>query len=147
MTAQRERVIDISLRGDEHVRVYRETNGQRGYLWNGSPILLLTTQGRRSGKERTIPLIFTDWGDGRAVIASRGGSPTHPAWYLNLSEEPRVRVQVKAVRYEAIARTAPSPEREHIWAKAVEHWPSYDSYQARTARKIPVVVLDSVKEL
>jgi deazaflavin-dependent oxidoreductase (nitroreductase family) len=147
MTEPHARDIDLSLRGDEHVRVYRETNGERGYLWNGSPILLLTTKGRRSAKERTIPLIFTVWGDSWAVIASRGGSPTHPAWYLNLREEPHVGVQIKANAYHAVARTAPSPERERIWAEAIKHWPSYDLYQSRAARQIPVVVLDPVKEL
>lgn len=141
------RAIDLSLRGDEHVRVYRETNGETGYLWNGSPILLLTTRGRRSGDERTIPIIFTPWGESWAVIASRGGSPTHPAWYLNLCDEPHVGVQVKADKYEAVARTAASPEREQIWAAAVAHWPNYDVYQSRTTRAIPVVVLDPARKL
>lgn len=134
--------IDISLRGDEHVRVYRETHGETGYLWNGSPILLLTTRGRRSGEERTIPIIFTPWRGGWAIFASRGGSPTHPAWYLNLQAEPHVKVQIKAEEFAAVGRTAASPEREQIWAEAIKHWPNYDVYQSRTTREIPVVVLE-----
>lgn len=133
---------DLSLLGDEHVRVYRQTNGERGHLWNGSPVLLLTTMGRRSGELRTVPLIYTSWRESLAVIASRGGSPTHPAWYLNLLAQPRVQVQVKARVYDAVARSAVSPEREQIWAAAVAHWPNYDLYQSRTTRQIPVVVLD-----
>ena len=133
---------DISLLGDEHVRVYRETNGEKGYLWNGAPILLLTTKGRVSGEARTIPIIYTPYGDSFVIIASKGGSPTHPKWYLNIEAEPRVEVQVKADKYEAVARTAPSPEREKIWAEAIKIWPNYNIYQSRTSRQIPVVVIE-----
>jgi len=138
---------DISLRGEEHVRLYRETNGEQGSIWNGVPILLLTTKGRRSGQPRTIAIIFTPHGDGWVIIASRGGSPTHPAWYLNLLDEPRAQVQVKGDVYEAVARTADSPEREQLWAEAVKTWPSYDIYQSRTSRQIPVVVLEPLRNL
>lgn len=138
---------DISLLGAEHVRVYRETNGEVGYIWNGSPILLLTSKGRKSGEDRTIPIIYTDWKDGWAIIASKGGSPTHPKWYLNVEADPHVQVQVKGDIYEAVARTAESPEREQIWAEAIKHWPNYDVYQSRTDRKIPVVVLNPVRKL
>ena len=136
---------DLSLLGEEHVRVYRETGGETGYLWNGAPILLLTTKGRLSGEPRTIAIIFSKVGDSYVIIASKGGSPTHPKWYLNVLEEPRVQVQVKAERFEAIARTAGPGERERLWAEAVKTWPNYDVYQSRTTREIPVVVLDPVK--
>ena len=134
--------IDISLRGDDHVRLYRETNGEQGYIWNGAPTLLLTTKGRKSGEARTIPIIYTPYGDGYVIIASKGGSPTHPLWYLNVLEDPHVEVQVRADRFEASARTAESPERERIWAEAIKTWPRYDEYQSRTTRRIPVVVLE-----
>jgi deazaflavin-dependent oxidoreductase (nitroreductase family) len=133
---------DISLLGDAHVRAYRETDGERGYLWNGVPILLLTTRGRVSGEPRTIPIIFTQVGNAWVIIASRGGSPTHPKWYLNILAEPRVEVQVRADRFDAVARTAESAERELLWAKAIATWPKYDQYQSRTTRLIPVVVLE-----
>jgi deazaflavin-dependent oxidoreductase (nitroreductase family) len=141
------RPTDLSLLGDEHVRVYRETRGDRGYIWNGAPILLLTTKGRRSGQARTIPIIFTSHGSGWIVIASRGGSPTHPAWYLNILEDPHVQVQVKADRFVAIARTALFPERGRLWTRALETWPNYDVYQSRTTREIPVVVLEPRQKL
>lgn len=133
---------DISLIGPEHVRVYQETNGEKGYLWNGVPTLLFTTKGRKSGEPRTNPIIFTPVGDKYVIIASKGGSPTHPAWYLNILEDPNIEVQVKADKFAATARTAESPEREELWAEAVKAWPNYDVYQSRTERKIPVVVIE-----
>ena len=141
------RPVDTALLGDEHVRVYRETDGEQGYLWNGAPILLLTSKGRKTGQVRTIPIIFTPVGDGWAIIASKGGSPTHPVWYLNVTDDPKVQVQVKGEIYEAVARTAASPEREEIWAKALVGWPNYDVYQSRTTRQIPVVVLEPVRKI
>ncbi|MCB2077382.1 MAG: nitroreductase family deazaflavin-dependent oxidoreductase [Novosphingobium sp.] len=133
---------DITLIGDEHVRVYRETNGETGYLWNGVPTLLFTSKGRKSGEMRTIPIIYTPVGDKYVIIASKGGSPTHPAWYLNISEDPNIEVQIKGDVFPATARTAGSPEREELWAEAVKAWPNYDVYQSRTERKIPVVVIE-----
>jgi deazaflavin-dependent oxidoreductase (nitroreductase family) len=137
---------DITLLGDEHVRVYQETNGERGYLWNGVPTLLFTYTGRKSGQKRTLPIICTKIGDSYAIIASKGGSANHPLWYLSLLENPEVEVQVKADKFKAIARTAQSPEREAIWAEAVKAWPNFDVYQSRTDRVIPVVVLDPVRD-
>jgi deazaflavin-dependent oxidoreductase (nitroreductase family) len=133
---------DITLLGDEHVRVYRETNGETGYLWNGVPTLLLTMTGRKSGEKRTIPIIYTPVGDKYVIIASKGGSATHPAWYLNVSADPRIEVQIRGEVFAATARTAPSPEREDLWAAAVSAWPNYDVYQSRTTRLIPVVVIE-----
>jgi deazaflavin-dependent oxidoreductase (nitroreductase family) len=133
---------DISLVGEKHLRLYLETNGEQGYLWNGVPILVLTTKGRKSGEQRQIPIIFSRDGDNYFIIASKGGAPTHPAWYLNLVADPQVQVQVKGERFEAVARTAASPERERLWAIALKDWPSYDVYQSRTTRQIPVVVLE-----
>ena len=138
---------DLSLLGEAHVRLYRETNGERGYIWNGVPILLLTTTGRHSGQDRTIPIIYTSHDKGWIIVASRGGSPTHPAWYLNILNEPNVRVQIKANHYAAVARASVAPEREQLWARAVKTWPSYDVYQSRTTRQIPVVFIEPVHEL
>jgi deazaflavin-dependent oxidoreductase (nitroreductase family) len=134
--------IDTSLLGEAHVRLYRETNGEQGYIWNGAPILLLTTTGRQSGEPRTIPIIFSRYGDGYVIIASRGGSPTHPKWYLNILDNPHVQLQVKADKFAAVARTAETPEREEIWREALKTWPRYDEYQTRTSRLIPVVVIE-----
>jgi deazaflavin-dependent oxidoreductase (nitroreductase family) len=136
--------MDFTIAGDSHVRAYRETNGETGYIWNNAPTLLLTTRGRTSGQQHTTPLIFVRDGEHYVIIASLGGAPNHPAWYLNLQAEPRVQLQVKGDVFEAVARTAPSPERERLWAEAVKVWPQYDDYQALTQREIPVVVLERV---
>jgi len=136
---------DIGLLGPEHVRRYRETNGEEGYIWNGVTALIVTTKGRKSGEDRVIPIIFTQVDDVQVIIASKGGAPSHPAWYLNILDEPRVKVQIKGEEFDAIARTAESSERERLWAAACENWPAYDTYQSRTTRKIPVVVLERSK--
>ena len=135
---------DITLLGDEHVQRYRETEGEEGYLWNGATAMLLTTVGRRSGQERTAPLIFARNGDDYLVVASMGGAPMHPQWYLNLQANPRARVEVKADVIEVAARTATDEEKPALWAIVNEQWPNYDVYQSRTDRVIPLVVLSPV---
>jgi deazaflavin-dependent oxidoreductase (nitroreductase family) len=135
-------MIDRSLFGEEHVRRYRETAGEVGHIWNGVPTLLLTTTGRRSGDQRTTPLIYGQDGDRYVVVASKGGAPQHPAWYLNLSAQPAVELQVAAERFRARARTAAPNERERLWTLMAGIWPAYDDYQAKTERVIPVVVLE-----
>jgi deazaflavin-dependent oxidoreductase (nitroreductase family) len=133
------------LFGEEHVRRYIETDGEEGYTWReGSPILLLTTTGRKSGKEHTMPLIFGEADGSQVLVASRGGAPEHPAWYLNLEANPEVGVQVKGDVFRARARTAEGEERERLWKAMNEIWPHYDEYQTKTTRQIPVVVLDRV---
>jgi deazaflavin-dependent oxidoreductase (nitroreductase family) len=133
---------DDDLFGAEHVRVYRETKGARGYLWRrGSKILLLTTTGRRSGAPRTTPLIHVVDGDRWVVIASKGGAPDHPAWYTNLEADPHATIEVQADTVPVVATTAEGEERARLWAAMVEAWPAYDDYQAKTDREIPVVVL------
>ena len=132
---------DISLIGDEHVKVYRETNGEQGYLWNGAEILLLTTTGRKSGELRTSALIFGRDGDDLLLVASQGGAPTHPNWYHNLTANPDVEVQVKDDVFRATARTASDDEKARLWSIMTDVWPNYDAYQERTDRSIPVVVL------
>jgi deazaflavin-dependent oxidoreductase (nitroreductase family) len=131
------------LYGDEHVERYRATNGEEGYHWrNGTEILLLTTRGRRSGKEYTHALIMREIDGDHVIVASKGGAPQHPAWYLNMQEQPEVEVQVKADRFKARHRDAHGAERERLWKLMTEVWPDYDAYQARTDREIPVVVLE-----
>jgi deazaflavin-dependent oxidoreductase (nitroreductase family) len=135
-----------TLFGEEHVSRYIETDGEEGYIWReGSTILLLTTTGRKSGKEITMPLIFGEDGDSQVLVASRGGAPEHPGWYLNLEANPEVAVQVKADKFRARARTAEGEERERLWKMMNEIWPHYDEYQTKTTRQIPVVVLDRIQ--
>ena len=132
---------DLQLVGPEHVRRYQETDGEVGYLWNGVPILLLTTTGRKSGQPRTNALIFGRDGDDYLVVASMGGAPTHPNWYANLLADPAAQIQVRADKMAVTARTAGDTEKDRLWKVVTDVWPNYDVYQARTDRVIPVVVL------
>jgi deazaflavin-dependent oxidoreductase (nitroreductase family) len=136
--------LDLSLYGEEHVRRYRESNGEVGYLWNGVPTLILTTTGRKSGQPRDTPLICGVDGNSYVVIASLAGAPTHPQWYRNLLVDNHVQVQVKGDCFSATARTAEGAERDRLWRLMAEAWPSYETYQTRTERVIPVVVLERV---
>jgi len=132
------------LFGEEHVRRYRETDGEEGHDWRGSIVLLLTTTGRKSGEPRTMPLIYQPDGENYVIVASKGGWEHHPAWYLNLEADPDVEVQVKGDRFKARARTAEGEERERLWKLMAATWPQYDDYQRKTDRQIPVVVLERV---
>ena len=133
----------------EHVGRYRETGGADGHIWKGQdgkgnfPCLLLSTTGRKTGEARTTPLIYGRDGDDYVVIASQGGRPNHPAWYLNLSKNSAVEVQVEANVFDATARTAGVDDRDRLWKMMAEIYPPYDEYQERAAatRQIPVVVL------
>lgn len=135
------RNVDYSLLGEDHVRAYREYDGEVGYEWNGAPTLLLTTTGRRSGEPRTTPLIFGRDGDDHVIVASVGGMPDHPAWYLNLQADPHAHIQVKGEHLDVVAHTATDAEKPRLWALMNEVWPNYETYQSRTERVIPVVVL------
>lgn len=131
------------LFGTEHVKRYVETDGEVGHDWrDGVPTLILTTTGRRSGEARPTPLIYGRHGDAYLVVASKGGAPEPPAWYLNLTDDPDVQVQVKADRFRARARTATAEEKPELWRTMAEIWPAYDEYQGKTDREIPVVVLE-----
>ncbi len=126
----------------EHTRRYVESGGEDGHEWRpGVPTLLLTTTGRRSGVRRRTALIYGRDTADYVVVASKGGSPDHPAWYLNLQADPEVEIQVLDAALPATARTATGAERERLWALMLQAWPAYDDYQARTEREIPVVVL------
>ncbi|OAA21753.1 deazaflavin-dependent oxidoreductase, nitroreductase family [Frankia sp. EI5c] len=132
---------DLALVGAQHVARYRETDGAVGYEWNGVPTLLLTTTGRRSGQPRTSALIFGRDGADYLVVASKGGSPTAPAWSLNLAAYPNAEIQVRALHLPVVARVASDEEKPRLWKIMTGVWPNYDAYQARTERPIPVVVL------
>ncbi len=120
---------DDDLFGQEHVRVYRKTEGAHGYRWRGTTILLLTTIGRRSGQERTTPLIHRTDGGRWVVVASKGGAPEHPDWYKNLEANPEATIQVQAETIRVRARAAEGDERERLWKLMTENWPAYDDYQ------------------
>lgn len=126
----------------EHIRKYRETNGEEGYIWQGVPTLLLTTIGRRSGVPRTTALIVGRDGDRYLIVASQGGADAQPQWYLNLLEHPEVQLQVRADRFAARARTASPEEKARLWPIMAGIWPAYDDYQRKTSRDIPLVILE-----
>jgi deazaflavin-dependent oxidoreductase (nitroreductase family) len=126
---------------NQHIQEYIETDGEKGHNWQGTTTLLLTTQGRKSGKWRRTALIYGNDGDDYVVVASRGGHDDHPAWYLNLESNPEVRVQVGADKFTAQARTATPEEKARLWPIMLEKWPAYDDYQQKTDRDIPVVIL------
>lgn len=133
------------LFGAEHVRRYEETDGEVGHEWqDGVPTLLLTTKGRKTGRERKLALIYQEADGNPVVVASAGGSPKHPAWYLNLVETPEVGVQIKAEKFTARARRAEGEERAKLWERLAAVWPDYDEYTKRVDRDIPVVVLERV---
>lgn len=130
------------LFGQEHVEKYRETGGQVGHEWQpGVFTLLLTTTGRKTGRPFTTPLIYRRDGDDYVIVASKGGAPDHPDWYLNLQANPQVEIQVGGEVMTATAHTAEGAERERLWAAMAEVWPDYDAYARKTDRQIPVVVL------
>ena len=133
---------DYSLVGDEHVRRYVETDGEVGHLWNDVSCLVLWTTGRKSGERRASALIYVTSDDGVVVVASNGGAGGHPGWYRNLDADPAVEVQVGADRYAGRARLATGDERAELWRTMTDIWPDYDSYQARTDRQFPVVVIE-----
>jgi len=126
----------------EHTKEYVESGGQKGHEWRpGVPTLLLTTTGRKSGIRRRTALIYGRDTDRYVIVASKGGAPDHPAWYLNLAADADVEVQVLDEVFRARAETVQGEERTRLWALMRKTWPAYDDYQTKTDREIPVVVL------
>ena len=124
----------------EHTRKYVESGGEDGYMWRGFPTVVLTTTGRKSGDLRRNALIYGKDGDDFILIASYGGRPTHPLWYLNLVADPSVTIQERADVISGVAETVPEgEERDRLWAQMVSIFPPYAAYQAKTERRIPVV--------
>jgi deazaflavin-dependent oxidoreductase (nitroreductase family) len=144
----RRRRLAGELYGQEHVERYRATNGKEGHDWvEGAPVLLLTTTGRKSGEERTTPLIYGRSGDHVVLVASNGGAQTSPPWYHNLKANPEVGVQIWGEQFRLRARDATPEERLEMWRTMVGHWPYYDRYQEMTERQIPVVVLERIESV
>ena len=124
----------------EHTRKYVETGGEDGYTWRGYPTLVLTTTGRKSGDLRRNALIFGRDGDDYILVASYGGRPQHPLWYLNLVADPSVTVQDRADVVRGTAATEPEGDnRDRLWSQMVAIYPPYEEYQAKTERRIPIV--------
>ncbi len=125
-----------------HTFVYRATGGRIGHSGPGFPrMLLLDHVGAKSGTKRTSPLLYFRDGDNVVVVASKGGYPKNPAWYYNLLANPDTTVQIRSEKRPVRARVATDAERERLWPKAVELYPSYEDYQRKAERKIPMVIL------
>jgi len=136
----------------EHIELYR-TDPEKAHMWDSTPLggpgllptLLLTTTGRKSGKPRALPLIYGEADGSYVIIASKGGMPSHPIWFLNLEANPECQLMVGPKPVRARARVAEGKERERLWKQMAEIYPPYDEYQERAGeRTIPVVVLDPV---
>ena len=126
----------------EHTQRYLDSGGEDGHEWRpGVPTLLLTTTGRKSGIKRRTALIYGRDNADYVIVASKGGSPEQPTWYLNLEADPEVEIQVFDEVLPVVARTVGGEERERLWALMRQIWPAYDEYQTKTDREIPVVVL------
>ncbi len=125
-----------------HLQLYRWSAGRVGGRLQGLPVLLLTTIGRKSGQPRTTPLTYLPHRGTYVVIASYLGEPRHPAWFLNIQANSEVELQIGGERISARAREATGTERDQLWAEVVAKNPDYAEYQARTRRKIPVLILE-----
>lgn len=123
------------------VWLYRRSGGKIGGTMFGAPVLLLTTTGRKSGRSWTVPLMYQTDGDRWVIIASNGGSPKHPAWWLNLRSQPEASVQIGRQTYPVSAVEAVGEDRERLWRRMADMYKGYDGYAQKTTREIPVVVL------
>lgn len=133
--------MDRETRDRGVIEEFRATNGQMN---DGRPIVLITVTGRKTGRRILKPLVYLRDGDRLVIFGTKGGSPTHPEWYLNLAANPVVTVEVGDQRYEARAVTLSGDERDRLWARQVAAMPNFGDYQARTTRQIPVVALEGV---
>ena len=123
------------------IEEFRANAGKVGGSWEGRDLLLVTTTGRKSGKQYTTPIVYTRDGDRLLVYASQGGAPTHPDWYLNLEADPHVVVEVGDELYDATATPLEGAERDREFAAQAERIPAFAEYAAKTTRMIPVVEL------
>src|SRR5262245_48564570 len=126
----------------DHIRSYVESDGKKGHTWRGYPTLLLMTTGRKSGKLRRTALIYGVDGENYLLVASNGGAAKHPLWYFNLVDEPKVEIQVGAEKFKGRARVADAKEKPRLWKIMAKVFPTYDRYQAKTKREIPLIVIE-----
>ena len=138
------RLIGKGMTGT-HAAIYRASGGKvAGRMFN-SPVLLLITTGRKTGKERTSPLLYLEDGENLVVVGSVGGAPKHPDWYWNLKANPEARVQIKDRTQRVRAEEAKDEQKRRLWRRLVEMYPPYEDYQRRTRREIPVFVLRPIE--
>ena len=131
----------LKVIGTLHRLLYRCSVGRIGGTLRGGPVLLLTTTGRNTGQKRTWPLCYLEDDDDLIVVASAGGNPRHPAWYLNLRADPRVSIRSGEKSRKMVARTAEESERARLWERAVQQYSVVVDYQRKSGREVPVVIL------
>ncbi|HZD12376.1 MAG TPA: nitroreductase family deazaflavin-dependent oxidoreductase [Candidatus Binatus sp.] len=124
-----------------HVFLYRISNGRIGGSVHHAPVLLMTTIGRKSGKKRTRPLLYSRDGNRLVVIASNGGRRVDPSWWTNLRHNPTAEVQMKRMKHTVYAKRASGTEKERLWRLMTNLYPPYDEYAKKTRRDIQVVLL------
>ena len=129
-----------------HSAIYRSSEGVIGGRIANSPVLLLTTTGRRSGKQRTVPLLYLMDGRNVVLVASNGGAINHPTWWLNLQTKSEAWIQIKGIRRRVKAEQASAAEKQRLWPRLTAMYPGYKRYQEITARDIPVVILHFIEE-
>ena len=137
--------LALKLGSGAHAGVYRATGGKLFGRMGKSPILLLNTVGRKTGRKRTSPLLYVMDGEDFVIIASNGGAAAHPAWYLNLRANPEATVEIGDREVQVEAEVADPEEKTRLWQKMVEMYPAYDDYQMKTGREIPLLILHPVE--
>jgi len=145
-TPVQERVGNVFIKWMSKVNtvMYRASGGRLGGRFAGAPVCLLTVKGRKSGRRLTVPLLYLRQGSDVVVVASKGGMSKHPLWYLNLSANPDVELEIDNDKGSYRARRASDEEKERVWPRLVEMYADFDLYQARTERNIPVLLLTPV---
>lgn len=127
-----------------HISIYRLSSGRIGGYFRGAPVLLLTTTGKKTGKPRTTPLLYLPDRDRWILVGSNGGRPNDPSWWSNLKKKPEAEIRIKSETTKVFARKASPDEKARLWPILTKMYRQYDDYQRKTARDIPVVVLDPV---
>ena len=143
-TEQRELTPDPSNFNQQIIDEFRANGGKVGGMFEGAPMLLLTTVGARSGQPRVSPLVYTSDGDRMVIIASKGGAPTNPDWYHNLRANPEVTLEVGTETFPARASVPEGAERQRLFDHMAAQMPGFADYQRNTSRQIPVVVLERI---
>lgn len=138
-------MIESQERNKRIIEEFRTNDGKVGGRFEGKTLLLLHTQGARSGRERINPTAYVRDGDRYIIIASKGGAPRNPSWYYNILANPLVTVEVGSETFPVLATVAEEPERTRLYDKMVEMMPRFDEYRHKTTREIPVIVLTPVQ--
>lgn len=137
-------MADMREFNEKLIEEFRANDGKVSGPFADAPLILVTHTGAKTGTKRTSPLVFTRDGDRIVLIASKGGAPTHPHWYLNMTANPQVTVELPGETFEARVTEVTGEERDRLYAAQAAQMPNFDDYAKATDRKIPVLVLDRI---